>query len=568
MSSDPDSSDTSLATAPQFCAPSCNLCAPERDSMLYCVTCTQYLCKHCYVYHDINDYLNSHRVVFISEIAKIDDLDKILGDFNSPLNSDLVFRNTLKNQFAEGKECLDRMLTMSDFLRKQLFVLEKHRSESIRLICESHKQLELYLRSQRDQIITSLQNEYDSLKFSIGAKTQSVDDTVKEMILKLTRIRLMVENDGETASGFDMEMAARSGFVNGLYLEEEPLEGAGALPAHFDDGSGAGLADNHVIPSELPNLPVVSAPPNSKCHVNPDLSLSISDPDDILPCNNHVVNSLQLCKTFGQKGNGSGQFNSPHGFCIGFDEDIVVADSSNHRIQVFDKRGLFKFQFGVTGRHDGYLWHPRKVVKLPRQRCFVVCDRGYERSRMQVFTKEGKFYKKIHLHFIDIVAGVAVTDKEQIIVVDSVTPTVFIVGENDFLRSLDCSRFMQEPSDVVTRGDEFFICDFKAHAIVVIDPDGNFLRKFGNQHTIMFPNGIDISYSGDVIVGDSHGNYFHVVIYSDRGDFIAEYRCPFVKVSRCCGLKITAEGRLVTVDKNYHHVIVFERLLVPTGSFS
>lgn len=37
---------------------------------------------------------------------------------------------------------------------------------------------------------------------------------------------------------------------------------------------------------------------------------------------------------FGQLGSGKGQFNSPHGFCLGNDEDIIVADTNNHRITV------------------------------------------------------------------------------------------------------------------------------------------------------------------------------------------------------------------------------------------
>jgi len=40
---------------------------------------------------------------------------------------------------------------------------------------------------------------------------------------------------------------------------------------------------------------------------------------------------------------------------------------------------------------------------------YVVCDRGSERSRMQIFTKNGQFIKKIAIRYIDIVAGLAIT---------------------------------------------------------------------------------------------------------------------------------------------------------------
>lgn len=67
------------------------------------------------------------------------------------------------------------------------------------------------------------------------------------------------------------------------------------------------------------------------------------------------------CK-FGQLGPGKSQFSSPHGFCLGLEEEIIVADTNNHRIQVFEKTGDFKYQFGVAGKEEGQLWYPRKVL--------------------------------------------------------------------------------------------------------------------------------------------------------------------------------------------------------------
>ena len=76
------------------------------------------------------------------------------------------------------------------------------------------------------------------------------------------------------------------------------------------------------------------------------------DTTDSISCNPwfrfHVCMISSRCK-FGQLGPGKGQFNSPHGFCLGMDEDIIVADTNNHRIQVFEKTGEFKYQFGIPG---------------------------------------------------------------------------------------------------------------------------------------------------------------------------------------------------------------------------
>ena len=51
---------------------------------------------------------------------------------------------------------------------------------------------------------------------------------------------------------------------------------------------------------------------------------------------NSEGSQMQIRCKFGQLGQGRGQFNAPHGFCLGGrDEEIVVADTHNHRIQVF-----------------------------------------------------------------------------------------------------------------------------------------------------------------------------------------------------------------------------------------
>ncbi|XP_067948165.1 B-box type zinc finger protein ncl-1-like [Watersipora subatra] len=275
------------------------------------------------------------------------------------------------------------------------------------------------------------------------------------------------------------------------------------------------------------------------------------------------MSAMQIRYKFGALGPSKGQFNSPHGFCMGFEEDIVVADTNNHRIQVFDKSGEFKYQFGIPGREEGQLWYPRKVAVMRGASRYVICDRGNERSRMQIFSKNGHFVKKIAIRYIDIVAGLAITPAGNIVAVDSVSPTVFTISEGgDLIKWFDCSDYMREPSDIAVADKEYYVCDFKGHCVVVFNDDGQFLRRIGTDTITNFPNGIDISDAGDVLVGDSHGNRFHVAVFQRDGSLIGEFECPYVKVSRCCGLKITSEGYVVTLAKNNHHVLVLNTLYI------
>lgn len=79
-------------------------------------------------------------------------------------------------------------------------------------------------------------------------------------------------------------------------------------------------------------------------------------------------------------------------------------------------------------------------------------------------------------------------------------------------------------------GSDFYVCDFKGHCVAVFSQDGSFKYRIGNEKITSFPNGIDISDAGDILIGDSHGNRFHVACFSRDGVLQSEFECPHVKV--------------------------------------
>ena len=95
---------------------------------------------------------------------------------------------------------------------------------------------------------------------------------------------------------------------------------------------------------------------------------------------------------FGSSGNGNGQFSGPYGVTIDRRNDqIVVADTGNHRIQIFDSKGQFIRAFGSSGNGDGQLNTPYSVVVDPQGNYFVL-----ERSnhRVSVFDSDGRVVRK------------------------------------------------------------------------------------------------------------------------------------------------------------------------------
>jgi tripartite motif-containing protein 71 len=55
----------------------------------------------------------------------------------------------------------------------------------------------------------------------------------------------------------------------------------------------------------------------------------------------------------GTRGSEAGAFTWPRGVAVAPDNSIVVADSSNHRVQVFDSTGKFLKEFGYYGNGEG-----------------------------------------------------------------------------------------------------------------------------------------------------------------------------------------------------------------------
>jgi DNA-binding beta-propeller fold protein YncE len=90
----------------------------------------------------------------------------------------------------------------------------------------------------------------------------------------------------------------------------------------------------------------------------------------------------QWLSAWGTPGLAPGQFNRAEGICVDSADRIYVADSCNHRIQVFSTAGKFLRTFGKAGEHSGEMSYPYDICVDERGRQYV-CEFG--NSRIQVF---------------------------------------------------------------------------------------------------------------------------------------------------------------------------------------
>ena len=95
----------------------------------------------------------------------------------------------------------------------------------------------------------------------------------------------------------------------------------------------------------------------------------------------------QWLGAFGRPGTGPGEFSRAEGVGTDAQDRIYVADSCNHRIQVFSREGAFIYQYGGAGKGPGQLSYPYDVRVDAAGRQYV-CEFG--NSRIQVFDAQGK----------------------------------------------------------------------------------------------------------------------------------------------------------------------------------
>ena len=85
---------------------------------------------------------------------------------------------------------------------------------------------------------------------------------------------------------------------------------------------------------------------------------------------------------FGNKGTDWGQLLNPWGLAADQRGNLLVTDTKNHRVSIFDKDGICIHCFGTNGQGDGEFSTPFGIALSPSGNIYI-CD--YENKRIQKF---------------------------------------------------------------------------------------------------------------------------------------------------------------------------------------
>lgn len=282
-----------------------------------------------------------------------------------------------------------------------------------------------------------------------------------------------------------------------------------------------------------------------------DLSTELINSVSLLPIKSQCKRQKMIyhCK-FGEFGVLEGQFTEPSGVAVNAQNDIIVADTNNHRIQIFDNEGRFKFQFGECGKRDGQLLYPNRVAVVKSSGDIIVTERS-PTHQIQVYTQYGQFVRKFGANILQHPRGVTVDNKGRIIVVECKVMRVIIFDQaGNVLQKFGCSKHLEFPNGVVVNDkQEIFISDNRAHCVKVFSYDGHFLRQIGGEGLTNYPIGVCINEAGEILVADNHNN-FNVTIFNQDGTLISALESK-VKHAQCFDVALMDDNSVVLASKDY-----------------
>ena len=247
-------------------------------------------------------------------------------------------------------------------------------------------------------------------------------------------------------------------------------------------------------------------------------------------------------QVIGTPGREAGQLDQPRGIAVDQHGNLYVADTGNHRVQVFGPDGTLIRAFGSFGSGDGQFNEPRGVA-VDAQGNVYVADTW--NARIVKFDPNGTFLKSWGEGKQDFGGGRRATMTDGSLAGNAAEPLGF---------------FGPRAVAVDAQG-KVYIADTGNKRIVVTDSDGNYLYQWGYGGTepgaFNEPIGIAVDGQGNVYVGDTWNgrvqvfargadgriNPVPVVMWKVSGWLPNTYDDPFVAASASGQVFVTVPAR-------------------------
>ena len=213
-------------------------------------------------------------------------------------------------------------------------------------------------------------------------------------------------------------------------------------------------------------------------------------------------------------GSGDGEFYRPYDVAVALDGRIAVADTGNHRIQVFHPNGTFEFKFSTHSRERPLT--PRFVDVDPGGR-FIVSGDGS--GGFSVFRPDGTYSHAV-TGWSGYYGAVAASASAKIALAGYRDLTVGYANGTGVTSmhgiGIYDGQFAYAPAGIAFDNAGWIVAaDTGNHRIQVFRPDGTFVTKFGGlgdgDGEFNHPRGIAVSpLDGRIVVADSYNQRIQV----------------------------------------------------------
>ena len=251
---------------------------------------------------------------------------------------------------------------------------------------------------------------------------------------------------------------------------------------------------------------------------------------------------------WGGEGGDLGQFRNPTGIAISPSGLVYVADTGNHRIQIFNVAGRYLGSFGAKGSSEGQFKAPGGVA-LDSSGLLYVTDTG--NRRVQVFDADTLFLDSglLYMYVTD-------TGNRRVQVFDA---------DRLFLRKWGAGEgiFRAPQGIAVSSIGAVYVADTGNHRIQQFDRDGDFGSQWGSlgegEGQLRNPRGIAVDTDGFVYVADTGND--RVQMFDSDGDFVLEWggrgsdKGQFREPS---GIVVDTERRVWVTDTGNDRVQMFD----------
>jgi len=277
-----------------------------------------------------------------------------------------------------------------------------------------------------------------------------------------------------------------------------------------------------------------------------------------------------LVLKFGARGSQPGFFTWPRGIAVGADNTIIVADSSNHRVQIFDEHGQTRFWLGGYGNGEGE-FDCLAGVAVNRIGQYIIADRY--NHRIQIFDPSGQFIRTFGSQgtgngqfnypwgiCTDALGFIFVCDKENHRVQVFQSDGTFVAK---FGTMGNKPGQLEHPHYIaVSNTNRVIVSDSNNHRLQIFDVNGKVLTTFGSEGTdegqFKFPRGVAVDEQGFIFVADSGNN--RIQIFNPDGTFLRSFGRWGQSDGEFKGLEgiaVNAAGNILVADRENHRIQIF-----------